>query len=295
MLALSAKQNQMVAMVKYGFTVTTCVTLLCAVTNSNATVFEWYYQNQKLALNYNFNTNDYNYYKNKSKYGQNMALYAEQDKGYTYLASFAEELRRTAQQNQWYGTNERDMVIRFVQQAIPYKTDPYNYGYDYPRYPIETLHEKKGDCEDKSCLLTALLKTLGHDAVLLEFKDHMSVGVAGNDLDGSAYELNGKKYYYTETTGTFEPGNNPGYKTALVKTVKQTAYAVKNPVPTINNIAYKPKPEIRKKQTVNPGNLAQSNNTDRTVITYATEQTYVVKTIKKSTKTYKRTTYNLIR
>lgn len=284
----------MAATVKYGLKATSFIALLFPFTSS-ATTFEWYFQNQKLTLNYNFNPNDYSYYKSKSKFGQNMALYAEQEKGHSYLASFAEELRITARQHQWFASAERDMVIRFVQQAIPYKTDPYNYGYDYPRYPIETLHEKNGDCEDKACLLTALLKTLGHDAVLLEFADHMAAGVAGNDIEGSVYELNGKKYYYTETTGTFEPGNNPGYKTALVKTVKQTAYAVKNPLPATNNIAYKPAPKITKSQTLNPDYIAQKNNTDKVLITYATRQVYVVKRIKKNTKMHGRITYLVIR
>lgn len=277
-------RNQMSATLKRYTPSSTFVALLLAATTAGATGFDWYYQNKKLTLNYNFNIPDYNYYKSKSKFGQNMSIYAEQDKGHSYLASFAEELRKTAQQNHWYGSNERNMIIRFVQQAITYKTDPYNYGYDYPRYPIETLYEKIGDCEDKACLLTALLKTLGHDAVLLEFKDHMAAGVAGTDLEGSSYVLNGKKFYYTETTGTFDPGNNPGYKTALVKTVKQTAFALKNPSPTVTNSAKKIKPERRKFQTYTAPCKTTSTPVE-TISAYGSKQIYIAKKPSKYSKT----------
>ncbi len=154
---------------------------------------------------------------------QDMSVFAEEDKSHPYLSGFADELRTIAHKNNWYDADERDMVIRFVQQSIPYKTDPYNHGYDYPRYPLETLYEKRGDCEDKSCLLVSLLKTMGYDVLLLEFPGHMAMGVAANDLTGTSYRYNNKDYYYVESTSVFEPGKNPGYKKATVETVNQTA------------------------------------------------------------------------
>jgi len=276
--------------------------------NASAVTFTWNYGGEQLQFNYNFKADDYSYYKSKSKYEQNMALFAEQDKTHAYLSAFADELRSIAQLHQWQGSQERDMVIRFVQQSIPYKTDPPNHGYDYPRYPIETLYEKRGDCEDKSCLLTALLKTLGYDAVLLEFPGHMATGVAANDIKGTAYKLNNQKYFYVEATNIYEPGKNPGYKSASVQTVNQTAVAgVSEPkqqteTVLVKNTPVKPNAETKTTHIVSIKKPQQqqyyTNASGRTVIKYVTQQYSVKRNPAKSrttryvkTKTYTRTTY----
>jgi len=47
------------------------------------------------------------------------------------------------------------------------------------KYPVETPVER-GDCEDKSILLAAILRALGYRTALLVFPDdpgHMAVGV----------------------------------------------------------------------------------------------------------------------
>lgn len=276
--------------------------------NVSAVTFSWNYSGEQLQFNYNFNTDDYSYYKSKSKYEQNMALYAQQDRTHPYLSAFADELRSIAQLHQWQGSRERDMVIRFVQQSIPYKADSPNHGYDYPRYPIETLYEKRGDCEDKSCLLAALLKTLGYDAVLLEFPGHMATGVAADDIKGTAYKLNDQKYFYVEATNIYQPGKNPGYKSASVQTVNQTAVAgVSDPkqqteIVAVKNTPVKPnaKTETTRMAAVKKSQQQQyyTNASGRTVIKYATQQ-YSVKrnpVMERTrhhvkTKTYTRTTY----
>jgi predicted transglutaminase-like cysteine proteinase len=78
---------------------------------------------------------------------------------------------------------------------------------EYPRYPIETLVEGCGDCEDLAILAAAILEQMGFDVVLLAFKAemHMAVGVRVSPPDAvgcQAYEWRGADYYYLETTGT---------------------------------------------------------------------------------------------
>jgi len=79
-------------------------------------------------------------------------------------------------------------------------------GGDYIRYPVETMIERNGDCEDTAILYAALLKAAGFDTVLLRFpgqngeSGHWAVGVRG-DFEGTYYKHKGKKYYYAETTG----------------------------------------------------------------------------------------------
>jgi gas vesicle protein len=119
-----------------------------------------------------------------------------------YLIEIAHMINDTAHD---VGFTERETVnyvIAFV-QSLPYAADnvstPRN---DYPKYPIETLFERGGDCEDTSILAAALLDQMGYDVALLILynANHCAVGIAIDD-SGSYYEYEGTKYYYIETTG----------------------------------------------------------------------------------------------
>lgn len=92
-------------------------------------------------------------------------------------------------------------AIRFV-QSIPYKTDLESRGQrEFPKYPVETIYDDNGDCEDLSMLLLSIIREMGFQTCFIEFSDHIAVGILGADgLEGSYYEVNGRKYYYVETT-----------------------------------------------------------------------------------------------
>jgi hypothetical protein len=109
-----------------------------------------------------------------------------------------------------------ELVLLLV-QSIPYSKDIDTTSQEeYPRYPIETLVDGTGDCEDHAILLAELVCALQYDAVLLEYPgDHMAVGIADSgDMFGYYYEHDGKKYFYTETTATgWKIGDvPPGYE-----------------------------------------------------------------------------------
>jgi len=79
---------------------------------------------------------------------------------------------------------------------------------DYVRYPLETLVERNGDCEDLAILGLALMKSIGLDVALVGFPPksgekygHVGIGVNGN-FSGSYFNIYGKKYFYAESTGT---------------------------------------------------------------------------------------------
>lgn len=113
-------------------------------------------------------------------------------------------------------------VIFFVQQ-IPYALDNATESYtggkvpataryageevEYPKYPLETLVDGKGDCEDSSILAAALLNQMDYDVVLLYYPSHLAVGVQMEnfspyyvDYTPKYYDFQGKRYYYVETT-----------------------------------------------------------------------------------------------
>ena len=104
------------------------------------------------------------------------------------------------------GFTEREkinFVIGFV-QSLPYTVDDVTTSWDeYPRYPIETLFDRGGDCEDTSILTAALLERMGYDVCLLilDDDDHMAVGVSIEGTYGTYYDVEGVEYFYLETTG----------------------------------------------------------------------------------------------
>jgi hypothetical protein len=111
----------------------------------------------------------------------------------------------TAASKQGYSKYETvEYVIAFI-QSLPYTVDdettPWN---EYPRYPIETLFDRGGDCEDTSILTAAILHAMGYDVALLilDNDNHCAVGIAGGEgVYGTYYIVDGTKYYFIETTG----------------------------------------------------------------------------------------------
>lgn len=102
------------------------------------------------------------------------------------------------------GYNERETIENFIAfvQSLPYTIDQETTGIEeYPRYPLETIVDKGGDCEDVAILIASVLHEMGHGTVLLKLPQHMAVGIAGNDMfDGTYYLYDGTRYYYQETT-----------------------------------------------------------------------------------------------
>ena len=83
-------------------------------------------------------------------------------------------------------------------QSITYRTDPVDLS---PKFPVETLVEGDGDCDDKTLLLAGLLSREGYDVAIMLFEPekHVALGLktAGPDYNGSGYA------YVETTTGGF--------------------------------------------------------------------------------------------
>lgn len=111
-------------------------------------------------------------------------------------------------------------------QSIPYTTDADTKGKsEYPRFPIETVVDGSGDCEDHAILLAAVNTALGYDTILLNFPTHIAVGIAGDpSIPGTYYEYRGKRFYYVETTSTgWELGQVPEkYRGVSAKIIELT-------------------------------------------------------------------------
>jgi hypothetical protein len=120
------------------------------------------------------------------------------------INNLALEFQKIFAEYQWSTYNKAFCVLKFVQNAITYKRDEDTKSKtEWPRYPIETLAESVGDCEDVAILCASVLIRLGFDVVLLDFPGHVAFGVCGTpDMQGNYFydEKTGKKYYYGEAT-----------------------------------------------------------------------------------------------
>jgi hypothetical protein len=164
--------------------------------------YAWQYAGRTWSLTHRFSTEHYRFFRTLPRildYTE-YAEYINDSRDDGQLQSLIDELERLAANaglNVWEKLN---LVIAFV-QSIPYVSEPC----EYPRYPLETLVEYKGDCEDAAILAAALLQQMRFDVVLLAFleEDHMAIGirvVPPTPVEDPAYAWSGGTYYYLEPT-----------------------------------------------------------------------------------------------
>ena len=101
-------------------------------------------------------------------------------------------------------------ILKFV-QYLPYIWDDENHS--YIRYPLETLVEGGGDCEDTSVLAARLMMDAGDEGYPVALltvdtdgdgeEDHMMVGVSVDGATGRHVTVDGTDYYICETTSTY--------------------------------------------------------------------------------------------
>ncbi|MDD5025191.1 MAG: hypothetical protein PHN79_08835 [Methanoregula sp.] len=96
-----------------------------------------------------------------------------------------------------------EMLISFVQQIEYDDTTTGN-----PRYPVEVIYDKMGDCDEKAILLNGILSREGYDVALLIFptKKHATSGIrihlATNRPSFRVFSDGQRDYVYIETTRT---------------------------------------------------------------------------------------------
>ncbi|MDV0446573.1 hypothetical protein MsAg5_04180 [Methanosarcinaceae archaeon Ag5] len=170
-------------------------------TTYHSQTYTWKYDGREWSYSISIPDDAYSYYQNKSHTRGDYNQYALSDYDRKILGQLVDSFREQGIQNNYTDDEVVLNIITFI-QAMPYTSDSVTTGYDeYPRYPIETLADGGGDCEDSSILAAALLSEMGYGTVLLVFPGHMALGVAGSDnLTGSYYEYKGVRYYYVETT-----------------------------------------------------------------------------------------------
>lgn len=169
-------------------------------------VFNFPYNNTTIKIEAYVNNSTYSEYKNRERayigfiYGEKTYLdispYIMEGYDDEAVKEVAEAITKKAAE---LGADEAELALLLV-QSINYEVDALYAPYDdYPKYPVETMVDGSGDCEDTVILLASLLKNLGRNSVLIYSPGHVGLGVAGN-YKGRYFEYKGDRWFYAETT-----------------------------------------------------------------------------------------------
>ena len=206
-------------------------------------VFSWMYQSMDYSISLSLNEETYDYYKSKD----HTCCYEDEDylkystPNAEYVIEIAQSLENMAIENGYTSQFEKaEFILAFV-GAIPYVLDPDD-DYDHPKYPIETLWENGGDCEDSSALYSSLMEAIGYQTIMVmadvkadsadSWGAHVLIGIHIPNHSGDSFSLNGdsKSYYFAETTAWYDEYYASGYEGIGIDTwydmTNITTYAV---------------------------------------------------------------------
>ena len=163
--------------------------------------YKWRYGGYTWTLSLSIPESLYEYYKNLDRLPtEDYSVYVTHPYDDEYIRTIVEKFNFIAIDKGYTEAEKVNLAIAFV-QSLPYTSDEVTTPFDeYPRYPLETLVDGGGDCEDSSILTASLLDALNYDVVLLWFTGHVAVGVC-IEAYGYYYTHDNKRYFYLETTG----------------------------------------------------------------------------------------------
>ncbi len=189
--------------------------------------FTWSYAGETYAMSVVVPQLMYDYYSSKERYQtSDYRGYILQPYDDEYLGVLVKEFDKIAALNNMTKDDEFGVVISFV-QSLHYITDETTGFDEYPKFPVETLVDDGGDCEDTSILLAHLLEEMDISVALLTLPGHMAVGVDVN-ASGAHWDIDNHTYYYVETTAVgWEIGKIPiehAYKPVTVDPVDEIPF-----------------------------------------------------------------------
>lgn len=172
--------------------------------------YTWYYNGRKCTVSLSIPESMYQYYSEKKRAEtEDYSIYVTHPYDDEYINTIIQKMNFIALDRGYSEIEKINLIISFV-QSLPYTSDNVTTPYDeYPRYPLETLVDNGGDCEDTSILTASLLKSMNYELILINPPGHMAVGV-NVDTYGSYWTVDEKQYYYLETTSVgWEIGDIP--------------------------------------------------------------------------------------
>lgn len=143
----------------------------------------------------------YDYYQRRTHVGDDFSHYVLSEYDRDCIKDLVQSFRFGGEKNGLSETDNVYNVIGFV-QSLQYMYDINSkQESDYVRYPVETLVDGVGDCEDMVILAASILYEMGYKVLLVSLPDHLALAVAcSEDFPGTYYEYEGARYYYLELT-----------------------------------------------------------------------------------------------
>lgn len=189
--------------------------------------YTWYNKGHEATVRLRIPQELYDYYKDQPHRPQTpeeYRQYAITERDRAYLHDLIGLLKDAGENKHLPARSDYRNAVSFVQSLVYEKDLDTETGQEteYWKYPIETLADGSGDCEDTAILTAALLRELGYDVALVLLSDHAAVAVACDTCNGYYYPLDGKRYYYLETTGAgYSPGtiDQKQYQTSAARVI----------------------------------------------------------------------------
>ena len=166
----------------------------------------------------------YEYYQRRTHLGDDFAHYVLSEYDRDYIRYLVQLFRIGGEKHGYSETDHVYNVISFV-QSLRYEYDiKSKKKEDYVRYPLETLVDGEGDCEDMVVLAASILYEMGYKVLLVSLPEHLALAVQCSEFfPGTYYEYEGSRYYYLEMTSV---GWDLGHIPAKYKGVEATLIPV---------------------------------------------------------------------
>ena len=163
--------------------------------------YSWTYDEVKWSFSIGIPEEDYAFYRGRAHKNDDLMHYVLSEYDRDYIRDIVSSFREGGEK---WGLTDLDNVFNVVSfvQSLQYVSDDSSRGEDeYVRYPIETLVDGNGDCEDVVILAASILHEMGYSVLLVMLPEHLALAVKyDKNIPGTYYEYDGNRYYYLEMT-----------------------------------------------------------------------------------------------
>ena len=164
--------------------------------------YSWKYDEVKWSFTVGIPKDVYDFYRGRTHYNDDLMHFVLSEYDRDYIRDIVASFREGGEE---WGLSDMDNVFNVVSfvQSLQYVSDEASRGEDeYVRYPIETLVDGIGDCEDLVILAATILHEMGYSVLLVMLPEHLALAVKHDrNIFGTYYEYDGDRYYYLEMTG----------------------------------------------------------------------------------------------
>ncbi|MBS1686303.1 MAG: hypothetical protein JSS76_16290 [Bacteroidetes bacterium] len=178
---------------------------------SLSTHSQWLFRDRWYDLKFTKSVAVYDFYDEVPK-GMSYYSYIREDKFCPYMEDIRKPLEGIAQDEHFSDRDLAECVLAWT-QSIPYEKDPPG-PREFIRFPILTLLDNRGDCEDHALLFSCTMASLGKPSCLIVIpgQTHMAAGVALDEWDGPYFTgPSGRHYVFAEATWPNTPLGKVSY------------------------------------------------------------------------------------